>query len=466
MGRLLRRKALLAAMGAGLLVEMFVPLVAYGPIAPINRGWQVSPPSGRSRASGSFEQLSLDDERKTDVVVLKNGDSLSGEVLEIGEDIVYFAAEMVEGDIQVPFPSLKRVLFKEGPEGDNPAIGQIALVQGGRFAAIIERTHGEKLFFRTISSENSAEIVVGLDKVASMALGGQPLVLLNAEFTDEASSPFEANEGEWVVYKDQLLQSDPSQSRARAYARVKQRGRMRYSWTIHRTDWGSAGVYILASDRNPGNAGDGYRIHLEHGRLSLYKAAEHGENMGFYCQVASGMPKARFEVEYDCGTGKMWIWLNGRQVAHLSDTESPIRSGEYVVLLAVGRAAFDDVRVEQLGGDVELTEEEEQSGKDMVILNNGDRIVGSVKEISEGKLVVTAALAGGELVVDRAKVLRMVFGGRASARAKGPGIVFWDGNCLEGRFRSLRDDVLVIENEAVGKLRFDAARVKSIIFEN
>jgi hypothetical protein len=198
----------------------------------------------------------------------------------------------------------------------------------------------------------------------------------------------------------------------------------------------------------------------------LYKVEEGGESQGFWCPVEPGMTTARIEVLYNCPARRIQIWLDGRQVAHLSDIGSPVQAGDYVVLLTVGRAAFDDVRVEQFGGDATVAEEE--AGKDIVILNNGDRIAGEVVEISKDKVAVARALparSGPEnLAIDRGKVLRVIFGGRTCIPVKRSSIVFWDETRLEGDVRSLENDVVEVENPLLGLVRFRAAAVKCILF--
>jgi hypothetical protein len=449
-----------AVRATGLVVMSFTLLVACG---PIGAEWEFPSLVGRGEVSGTFEQLPFGGESDSDAIVLENGDFLSGHVVEIGGEVVHFAADMAEGGLKVPFKSLKQVWMKKDLGAGRPAMGEIALVEGGRFDAFIERVDAETVHFRTTSSEHSPEMAVDVNKVASIRLSAGALVLLEADFADGASSPFVANEGEWIVHKGQLLQSDPSYSRAVAYARIEQWGRMRYSWTVFGKDWGTGGMYILASDQNFGNGGSGYRIHLDPGRLSVYKGLGDGESLVFYCSLASAMNRAEVTVEHDCAAGEMRIWLEGRQMANLRDKE-PVRSGEYVALLAQGRVAFDDIRVERFGGDVQLSQEE--AGEDVVILRNGDKIVGELIAVSEAKVTIIPRRLEKELVIDRGKVLRVIFDGRGSACAKGEGIVFRDENRLEGKVRSLRDGVVVIENEVAGRLRFDAATVKSILFTN
>ncbi|MDP2898902.1 MAG: hypothetical protein Q8Q12_20385 [bacterium] len=471
---------------------LFVMCVLSPASAPIAHRMErefIPVPEGAGQVSGSFEKLPLEDERDRDEIVLKNGDSLSGEVTGIRGGTVYFHADMAEGEIKATFASLKIASFRkktqrEGPTVENadtrrgtgfpPVSGEVALVEGGRFGATIHRMEGlpegdgpkDRLFFSPAPSPDSTEMSLGLDKIASVAFSREPLVLLKADFSAANSSPFTANEGEWVVYDGRFLQSDPSQHNATAYVRVKQQGLMQYSWTLHKTDWGHAGVYILASEQKPGNGSQGYRIHLEHGRLVLYKVEEGGESQGFWCPVAPGMTTARIEVLYNCPARRIQIWLDGRQVAHLSDIGSPVQAGDYVVLLTVGRAAFDDVRVEQLGGDATVAEEE--AGKDVVVLSNGDRIAGEVVEISKDKVVVARALparSGPEnLAMDRGKMLRVVFGGRTCIPVKRSSIVFWDETRLEGDVGSLENDIVEVQNPVLGRVRFRAAAVKCILF--
>jgi hypothetical protein len=488
------------------LFAMCVLSPALAPIAPRMEREFIPVPEGAGQVSGSFEKLPLESERGRDEIVLKNGDSLSGQVTGICGGTVCFQADMAEGEIKAPFPSLKRVSFRErtkredttgynadtgrptgrGGRGFQPVnhgqdahatagrAGEVVLVEGGQFAATIHRmeglpegdVQGDRLFFSPAPSPDSTEMALGLDKIASVTFSCEPLVLLNADFSDADSSPFTASEGEWVVYDGRFLQSDPSQHNATAYVRVKQQGLMRYSWTLHKTDWGHAGVYILSSGQKPGDGGQGYRIHLEPGRLVLYKVEEHGESQGFWCPVAPGITTARVEVLYNFSARKIQIWLNERQVAHLSDIGSPVQAGDYVVLLTVGRAAFDDVRVEQFRGDGTVAEEE--AGKDIVILNNGDRIAGKMTQISEDKVVVARALparSGPEhLAIDRGKVLRVIFGGRTPMPVKRSSIVFWDETQLEGDVRSLENDIIEVENPLLGRVRFRAAAVKCILF--
>ncbi len=437
---------------------------AYAPIAPARVEWDIAPQRGRGQVSGSFEQLALGGESGTDGLVLKNGDSLSGRVVAVKGDVVRFAADMIEGELSVPFSSLNHIWFKKAGKSEKAAVGEIALAEGGRFGAFIQRVDGENVYFRTILPEDSTEMAVPVEKVASIGLSAEPLVLLEADFADEASSPFTANGGEWIVYKGQLLQGDPSYSDGVAYTHVQQWGRMRYSWTVHGKDWVNGAMYILASSENPGNGGSGYRIHLEHSQLAVYKGQERSESQVFYCSVGSAMARARITVEYDCATGEMRIWLNDRQMAHLRDKEPAARSGEYVALLARGRVAFDDIRVEQFGGDVPLSKE--SAGRDTVVLRNGDRVVGDVRAVSDRYVAVVPRLLEKELALDRASVLQIVFDGRRSAPARGVGVIFWNNGRLEGKIRSLEDGVVFIDNEDVGKLMFDTESLKSILLMN
>jgi hypothetical protein len=183
------------------------------------------------------------------------------------------------------------------------------------------------------------------------------------------------------------------------------------------------------------------------------------------------MTVARVEVLVNCPARRMQIWLSGREIAHLRDTGSPLEAGDYVVLLAVGRAAFDDVQIEQFGADATIAQEE--AGKDILMLKNGDRVVGKATQISGDKLVVTDALCTPSrstlpttqrLMIGREKVLRVVCSGRTSAPAKRPQVIFQGGTRLHGAARSLANDVLEVENPVLGCVRFHVSEVKCILF--
>lgn len=451
---------------------------ALAPIAPRMEPDIVSLRDEVGQVSGSFEKLPLQGERDRDEIILKNGDSLSGKVVAIRGGSVCFQADMAEGEIQAPVANLESAFFKNRSlREDEPRTrsqhvsGEVALAEGGRFAATILRMDGTRLFFSPAFSPDSAEMALDLDKIASIAFSREPLSLLEADFSDGNSSPFTAKEGEWFVYQGRFLQSDPSQHNATAYARVQQQGLMRYSWTLHRSDWGHGGLYILSSAENPGEGGQGYRIHVEPNRLVLHKLRERGESEGFWCPIAPGMTVARVEVLVNCPARRIQIGLNGRELAHLRDIGSPVQQGDFVILMAAGRVAFDDIRIEQSGADA--TPAETDGGKDTLILKNGDRIVGTVTQILEDRIVVEGGLpllprpgrsAVKPLMMDRDRVVRVVFGGRTSSPATRSQVVFCDESRLEASARSLENDVLEVENPVLGRVRFHASAVKCILF--
>jgi len=493
MGRRLTGKAVNARTVGALLVGMCLPLVAFGPIRPSARGWVGSEEYGNERrgVSGSFEELPVEGKRERDVVVLKSGDSLSGRVLRMDAGTsrsapccaaralvprlaagraaaVRFLPEMVEGTITVPLGSVKRLEFRKRAEGENAGEGEVALVGGGRFTALDIRMNGDNLSFRTMRSAPSAHTELDMDKIAWVTLDCGPLVLLRNDFAAEGEPSFVGDGGEWVIHKGQFLflQMDPNQYRGKAYARLRQWGRMRYVWTLDTSKGMNAGVHILASDREgEERAGSSYRVQLEYNRVAVYKLTERAETQVFFCQLASVNPRAKSEVEYNCESGEMRIWVDERQIANLRD-KMPVASGEYVVLRADGRAAFDDIQVENIGGEFPLWETER--GEDVVVFRNGDKVVGDVREVSEREVVVIGRAEGRDVKVEREKVWRIVFGGRASPTeggVKGARVVFWDDNRLSGEVKSLEKDVLVVENETAGKLNFDVASVREIIFE-
>lgn len=463
---------------AAILAALTLLRQALAPIAPRMEPDIVSLVEEVGQVSGSFERLPLEGERDRDEIVLKNGDSLSGRVVAIRGGCVCFQADMAEGEIEAPVANLESVFFKNrsrredaSPARSQPVSGEVALAEGGRFAATILRMEGTRLFFSLASSPDSAEMSLDVDKIASIAFSREPLRLLEADFSGADSSPFTANEGEWFVYQGRFLQSDPSQHNATAHARVQQQGLIRYSWTLHRSDWGHGGMYILSSGQKPGEGGQGYRIHVEPNRLVLQKLHERGESEGFWCPIAPGMTVARVEVLVNCPARRIQIGLNGRELANLRDTESPVKPGDFVVLMAAGRVAFDDIRVEHLGADA--TPAETDGGKDTLILNNGDNIVGTLTQILEDKIVVEGELpflsrpgrsAVKPLLVDRSRVVRIAFGGRTSSPATRPHVVFCDESRLEGFARSLEADVLEVESPRLGRVRFHTSAVKCILF--
>ena len=108
---------------------------------------------------------------------------------------------------------------------------------------------------------------------------------------------------------------------------------------------------------------------------------------------------------------------------------------------------------------------DEEKGKDVVVLRNGDRIAGHVKEFSGGEVLVVDEGGEREVRLDRDKVWQIVFGGRSSSPVKGASVVFWDDNRLAGKVSSLKGHVLSLETQAMGELEFDVGPVKTIIFE-
>lgn len=466
-------------MGAvGILAVVTLVRETFGPVAQRMEPDIVSLVEEVGQVSGNFEKLPLDSERDRDGIVLRNGDSLSGRVVGIRDGAVHFQADMAEGEIRAPVANLTSVFFRNSLQrGDatgtrvQPVSGEIALADGGRFGATILRMDGERLFFSLDSSPDSAKIALELDKIASVAFSREPLALLETDFSDTHSSPFTAGEGEWFVYDRRFLQSDPGQHNASAYARVQQQGLMRYSWTLHKSDWGHGGMCVLSSGQQPGEGGQGYRIHVEPNRLVLRKLQEGGESEGFWRPIPPGMTVARVEVLVNCPGRTVQIGLNGRQIAHLRDNGSPVQGGDFVVLMAMGRVAFDDIRVEHLGADA--TPGETDGGRDTLILKNGDKIVGTVTQILEDKIVVEGGFpfllrpgrsAVKPLMVDRGRMVRIVFGGRTSSPATGPQVVFRDESRLEGSARLLENDVLEVENPVLGRVRFHASAVKCILF--
>ena len=454
-------KTVRAARGAVLALGLSVAPLACAPIALFDGEVAGMPRQGSLSTSGSFAKLPLEKDRQRDVVVLKNGDFLSGDVVAIEEETVHFAADMVDGALKIPFGSLGRVEFKKRPPGLPQGNDEIALIEGSRFRASVVKMDGKNLFFRTIVSDDSPNRVLEMNKVTSIALHYEPLVLLQEEFAQNDNVPFVRETGEWLVHKGQLLQIDQDEYNARAWARVRQSGRMRYVWTLDISKGENAGVYFLASDRGASREGVSCRVQFEYSQLAVYRTSGRGEVPVLTCPaVSGGKTKATFQVEYDCETGQMRIWLDGQQVANLRD-KSPIRAGEYVILQAMRRAAFQDVAIENLDGAPMLSESER--AKDVVVLRNGDTIAGEVRQISDREVVVAGEK--GETTVGRWKVSRTVFGGRSRLAARGTGVLFRDGGRLTGSVRSLAGNILVVENGSTGRLPFDVSDVRTILFE-
>jgi hypothetical protein len=284
---------------------------------------------------------------------------------------------------------------------------------------------------------------------------------VDADFERQTDQPFATASGQWLVHNGAMLQIDQNQHNARAEAPVGQCGRMRYTWSLDTTKGMSAGVYLLASDRQA-SKGDSYRIMLEYQRVTLYKATEHGESQCLFHEIGAPGTRVRFKVQYDCDAGVMQIWVDDRQVASVRD-KSPIRSGEYVILRADGRAAFEDLQVERLGGTVAPPDAKE--GEDVILLRNGDCIVGAVEEVSEEEVVVMQKGEEMELRLDRAMVWQTALDGRLSVSPNGVGVVFRDGTRLEGSIRSLEGHSLVLQNGGLGTVAFDVGRVRTLIFE-
>jgi len=447
-------------MCATCLVAVCVPFFSYCPISPMGRDVELVLP-GEKRVSGDFEELPLDDKSERDSVVLKNGDSLSGEVVKIQEGEVHLAAEMVEGTVRIPLGSLKGLTLKKRTPTEKEAKDRITLSEGGSFVAMVGRTDGDKLLFRTGTGQGWPEMAVRMSDVASLALGVEPLVLLETDFTNEENVPFVGQEGEWVISRGRFFQCDSGQHGATAHARVSQWGRLRYSWTLDMPDWGRAGVYLLASNPSVVERGSSYLVQLEHGRLTVVRTSERGATSAFSCSTASVMPRAKFKFECDCQTGEINVWLNGKEMARFRDYR-PVTSGEYLILRADGRAAFDDVRVEQVSGEPGPWED---GVTDLVVLKNGDRIAGRVKEISEKEVVVIDQDAAREAKAERGKVMRVTFGGRRTQPTKAPWIAFSSGDRLSGEVASMDERVLLVENETIGTLRFDVGLVKGIVVE-
>ncbi len=442
-------------------VMMLVSVAAYGPIAPRGQGRQVAPGNSRSQVSGSFEELPMAGQRNGDAVVLSNGDALTGEVLGIEGETVRFQADMVEHPISVPFASLNRVELERRAARGRPGGDEVALVDGGRFRASVVRMDRRNLLFRPDTSDESPPLVVDREQVAAIGLGCGPLMVVDADFEERTDQPFATGAGQWLVHEGAMLHIDQNQHNARAGAPVRQYGRMRYTWSLDTTKGMSAGVYILASDRQA-SKGDAYRIMLEYHRVAVYKATEHGESQCLSQEIGAPGTKVRFKLQCDCGTGVMQIWVDDQQVASVRD-KSPIRSGEYVILRADGRAAFEGLHVERLGGTVAPPDAKE--GEDVVLLRNGDCIVGKVKEVSEKEVVVIQEGEEMELRLDRAMVWQTTFDGRLGVAPNGAGVVFWDGTRLEGAVRSLEGHSLVLENSTLGTVPYDVGRVRTLIFE-
>jgi hypothetical protein len=435
-----------------------MPFLSHAPIAPRPQGLELVP-EGKRQVSGDFEELPLDSQNEKDLVLLKNGDFLSGELHAIEKGDVRFAADMIEGILRIPPESLKRVTLKKRTPTEKAGRDRIVLNEGGCFPATIDRMEDNKLFFRAGAVQDSSEMALRTDDVASIALDFEPLALLATDFEDQGNMPFAGNEGEWVIYRGKFVQSDSGQHAATAHAQLRQWGRLRYSWTLDMPEWGRAGFYFLASSSNAVEKGSSYFVQLEHGRL-VFSKTERGTAAVFSCPVAATMSRAKFRVECDCGTGEIILALYGQEVARIRDRK-PIQSGEYVILRADGRAAFDDVRVEQVGGEPTPWDE---TATDVLVLKNGDSISSSVKHISQSEVVVVGERESPEAKVERSKVSRIGFGGRRTKTVKAPSVVFWNDDRLAGKVVAVDGRVVVLESETVGTLRFDLGFVKGIVF--
>ena len=75
--------------------------------------------TSKRMAHGNLEQLPDSEPRTNDAVFLDNGDKLSGRILRLDGEMLVVEAELVEGEVRVPFKNVKVALCRTPVEAED-----------------------------------------------------------------------------------------------------------------------------------------------------------------------------------------------------------------------------------------------------------------------------------------------------------------------------------------------------------
>lgn len=439
----------------GALLSMGVLCAATGGAAGIRPS-----PMGSGRAIRPFRK---ETPVRKDFVRFTNGDLLSGKVQEIAEGSVTIKPEVADATLILPAETLKEVVFQDGEENRPVAGDRVVLVNGEGVSGRIERMVEGKVLLTMPSLQ---EVEMDEETVAAISFYRDAEVLAQESFDSDLPREISFEGGEWRTQGGWLLQRDSRAVECFASLPVTQTGEIVYEWTVNTTIGRSTGMYFMASD--PGLWQErAYFVRVLRRYVYIY-LCRHGEEV--YCgSYGISLHKNQNTVRLKCDAdrGRFAMWIDGTEVGRW-ESSVPIRMGKYVILRADGRAAFDDLTVVRKAGAVHVDPSLPHGDDDVLKLVNGDEILGTVRGVSEGKVLLEGY--GGDEVpgIEKGKLLYVRFGRNVGKVPRAMGgtvaVVMRDGDRISGKSVGLKDGVVGMRSELAGLIELRAEDVKKVIF--
>jgi hypothetical protein len=400
---------------------------------------------------------------RTDLVRFTNGDMLSGKVQEIVEGSVTIKPEVADATLTIPAEALKEVVFGDGAENRPVAGDRVVLVNGEGVSGKIERMAEGKVLLTMPSLQ---EVEIKGEDVAAISFHRDAEVLAQESFDSGLPGEIGFEGGEWRTQGGWLLQRDSRAVECFASLPVTQTGEIVYEWTVNTTIGRSTGMYFMASDADLWQE-RAYFVRVLRRYVYIY-LCRNGEEV--YCgtyQIALHKNQNTVRLKCDADRGRFAIWIDGTEVGRWQSSV-PIRMGKYVILRADGRAAFDDLIVMRKAGAVRVDPSLPHGDGDVLKLVNGDEILGTVRGVSEGKVLLEGY--GDEVPgIEKGKLLYVRFGRNVGKLPRAMGgtvaVVMRDGDRISGELVSLKDGVVRMRSELAGVVELRAEDVKKVIFK-
>jgi hypothetical protein len=415
------------------------------------------------RPSSKLKKLPEEKAVTEETIEFANGDTLTGRIVSVSEDIIRFNSKMMSGRSLIPVSNVKSILFPKLIDIKTiPRVDQIVLPNGDRISLTIDSVNEKALKGET---PTGSSIELNRTELEGIIFKKVSATVLEEHFDDPENVRFNAVSGEWNVEDGMYVQKSTASSTYSASAMLTQQGRYRYQWSVDASRRGVTGFYFFAENGTSRNGGNSYYISLSGNSVYLYKCRDDNQQYYDSYTMPSGQGITKLDLEYDSTKGTIVLAVNEHQAMRWKDTE-PIEEGRYVILHASGSAGFDDIIISRMDGTRLPSFTSDSDGNDVILFVNGDVLAGTVVSISEENAVMTNEYDPEGVTISISKISSIRF--KRAGKSELPKFVgsyrftTWNDDIITGSILTLDDIYIKVQSNALGELLVPRKLIKRI----
>jgi hypothetical protein len=204
----------------------------------------------------------------------------------------------------------------------------------------------------------------------------------------------------------------------------------------------------------------GYMVQFNYATITLqrYRANQGSNNLGQSLELPELQRKTKMRVALRVNQSKKQIalFLDGTLARQWSEPEEWAAKGTALVLMAQGQGQWRISNLTVAGWDGRLDGEVSAGAKDadLVRLNNGDQVSGTVKSITNGQIALTTSFAEMNVPVERAVAVELASATSERARRQAGDVeaFFLDGRKLTVALDKLDEQQFTGTSENFGRM--------------